>query len=210
MSRPEIFRISDKIPSIVPAELTHANTGRVVMVAPSWQASWHQCSLTDGYSGTPSRSAGAESRSALSGCQHHRGVVELEELHDTAVTEGGEIGLRSIEVAARLPVAPGRSADHDDSIAVHGELLGLVVDHLPVFCEPGEGASDVVRRMAVHREFEAGPAGGQGPKSHVFREQGGPHRRVLALALVPAVVGVLQLGDVVGGLGHCCPPLGEY
>src|SRR5258705_2866751 len=60
--------------------------------------------------------------------------------------------------------------------------------------------------MAVHREFEAGPAGGQGPKSHVFRGQGGPPRRVLALALVPAVVSVLQLGDVVGGIGHRVPP----
>jgi hypothetical protein len=59
MSRPEIFRISDKIPPIVPAELTGGNTGRVVVVAPSWQGSWHQCSLTDGYSGTSSRCAEA-------------------------------------------------------------------------------------------------------------------------------------------------------
>jgi hypothetical protein len=67
MSRPEIFRISDKIPSIVPAEWTDGNAGRVVIVAPSWQASWHRCPPTDGYSGTSSRCAGAESRSALSG-----------------------------------------------------------------------------------------------------------------------------------------------
>src|SRR4029434_6375249 len=72
-----------------------------------------------------------------------RRVVELVELHYLAVAKRPEVGLGRVDSAAGVAIPPRRRAQHGHAVAFRDELVGGVVDHLPVVEQALEVALEV-------------------------------------------------------------------
>src|SRR5205809_388959 len=138
------------------------------------------------------------------GGDQRRRVVVLVEFHYLAVAKRPEIRLRRVADLARLPIPPRGRPSHGDVVALYDEVVGLVMDHLPVGEQPLEIPLEVLLGLDGRGELRLRRPGGQGETPDVIHHEIEPGLDAPPLALVPFTIRSLQLRDVVRGRCHGC------
>src|SRR5713101_6840502 len=109
--------------------------------------------------------------SGLRGGDQRRRVVVLVKFHYLAVAKRPEISLRRVADLARLPIPPRGRPSHGDVVALRDEVVGLVMDHLPVGEQPLEVPLDVLLGLDRCGELRLRRPGGQGETPDVIHHE---------------------------------------
>src|SRR5439155_12893818 len=136
------------------------------------------------------------------GGDQRRRVVVLVEFHYLAVAKCPEIRLRRVADLARLSIPPRGRPSHGDVVALRDEVVGLVMDHLPVGEQPLEVPLEVLLGLDGRGELRLRRPGGQGETPDVIHHEIEPGLDAPPLALVPFTIRSLQLRDVIRGRSH--------
>src|SRR5205085_3654874 len=102
-------------------------------------------------------------------------------------------------------MAPVHRAEHGHPFAVDDEVVGRVVDHLPVVTQSLEVAPEIVLGVHLLRELHTRRTGRERENADVVGHEVEPRLLVGPLALVPPGVHVLQASDVIRR-SHEYPP----